>query len=405
MLKDYFKFSFLFFICSLLACPCSAFDVRTLLLLPDRPSQGKWVQRIKVIQPEPLSDITEPTQLIFQAQGMTRAVVRVAHLLLSPEGVELDDTGYGTVEIAPWQLPAGPCNIQIIAANDNAECDVFELQLWNDAQRTAKTRRGMPKKKPVGAKGLKLDFSDDFDVALSVSADGRGRRWNAHKPTFGDFSGWPFSDPNDGENAPFVIRDGYLVIQARKPHGTAGSTGLIAPVDMDGNGYWAKPPFYMECRFLAHSAPGTWPAFWTITNIHRGEGDELDIIEAYGGWGDKAANNTDYFVTTHYWGQFDADGKPRRGDDKRIKKADDDTSWSQDFHTYGLRVDEDSTTYYRDNVAVHRIPTNPISYHNKHVFLINYAIGGASGWHIDLERYGNRSNMYVDYVRVYTLKQ
>ena len=38
------------------------------------------------------------------------------------------------------------------------------------------------------------------------------------------------------------------------------------------------------------------------------------------------------------------------------------------------------------------------------VFLINYAIGGASGWHIDLERYGNRSNMYVDYVRVFTKK-
>ena len=38
------------------------------------------------------------------------------------------------------------------------------------------------------------------------------------------------------------------------------------------------------------------------------------------------------------------------------------------------------------------------------VFLINYAIGGASGWQIDLERYGNRSNMYVDYVRVFDKK-
>jgi hypothetical protein len=34
-------------------------------------------------------------------------------------------------------------------------------------------------------------------------------------------------------------------------------------------------------------------------------------------------------------------------------------------------------------------------------FLINYAIGGISGWKIDLERYGNVSDMYVDYVRVY----
>ena len=30
-----------------------------------------------------------------------------------------------------------------------------------------------------------------------------------------------------------------------------------------------------------------------------------------------------------------------------------------------------------------------------------YAIGGLSGWHIDLNRYGNQSDMWIDYVRVY----
>ena len=33
--------------------------------------------------------------------------------------------------------------------------------------------------------------------------------------------------------------------------------------------------------------------------------------------------------------------------------------------------------------------------------MVNYAIGGISGWKIDLERYGNGSDMYVDYIRVY----
>ena len=32
---------------------------------------------------------------------------------------------------------------------------------------------------------------------------------------------------------------------------------------------------------------------------------------------------------------------------------------------------------------------------------VNYAIGGISGWPIDLKRYGNGSDMYVDYIRVY----
>ena len=36
-----------------------------------------------------------------------------------------------------------------------------------------------------------------------------------------------------------------------------------------------------------------------------------------------------------------------------------------------------------------------------HFFLINYAIGGNSGWPIDLERYNRSSYMYVDYVRVF----
>lgn len=37
--------------------------------------------------------------------------------------------------------------------------------------------------------------------------------------------------------------------------------------------------------------------------------------------------------------------------------------------------------------------------------MINYSIGGISGWGIDLERYGNGSDMYVDYVRVYSGKE
>ena len=35
------------------------------------------------------------------------------------------------------------------------------------------------------------------------------------------------------------------------------------------------------------------------------------------------------------------------------------------------------------------------------VLLINYAIGGASGWKINLERYNNTSEMFVDYLRVF----
>ena len=387
---------------TLFALSASAYDITDLKDLPDHPEKGKWVQCIKVEAPRIHADLTTATPLSFQAKGMSRILVRCGKHILTPEGVNLDSEGRGRVTLNPKKLPAGPINIQIIADNAKKECDIYELQLLNAATKTAKTEKGMPMDCPAVAKGMKLDFYDDFDRGLSISKDGRGARWNAHKPTFGDFSGWPFCDPSDDTDGPFVLRDGYLVIQARKKPGTRGSTGLLAPVDMDGKGYWVTPPFYMECRFMAQSAPGTWPAFWTITNIHRGPGDELDIIEAYGGWGEKNPNNTGYFTTTHYWEQKDENGKQLPGDDKLIKTDKDDTSWSQDFHTYGVYVDKDSTVYYRDGLPVHSIATNAMSFENKHVFLINYAIGGASGWQIDLERYGNRSNMYVDYVRVFT---
>jgi beta-glucanase (GH16 family) len=175
---------------------------------------------------------------------------------------------------------------------------------------------------------------------------------------------------------------------------------------MDGKGFRATPPFYMECRLMAHSAPGTWPAFWTITNINRGQGDELDVVEAYGGWGKGNPNNTGYWVTSHFWAQHDAEGKPLKSPDKLVEMTAGrlGTSWSQTFHTYGLRVDAEHTIYYLDDEEVYRHPTNSFSL-QPHVILINYAIGGASGWQTDLERYGNRSDMYVDYLRVFEQKQ
>ena len=77
------------------------------------------------------------------------------------------------------------------------------------------------------------------------------------------------------------------------------------------------------------------------------------------------------------------------------------TSWSQTFHTYGLLIEADKTTYYLDDEEVWSHPTNSYSYQQPHVILINYAIGGSSGWKINLDRYNNTSEMYVDYLRVF----
>ena len=74
--------------------------------------------------------------------------------------------------------------------------------------------------------------------------------------------------------------------------------------------------------------------------------------------------------------------------------------WSTTFHTYAAKIDRKETVYYFDGIEVLRHRTNELSL-QPHCVAVNYAIGGISGWPIDLKRYGDGSDMYVDYIRVY----
>lgn len=381
------------------------------ILMATNPSDPQWVETIQVLSPAPCSDISGRVEISLQARGMEHLTARCyvndcsralpQECNLTPKGIRLDRKGKGSFWLNAKKLPHGPLTIQITGSTATGEQDLYELQLYNTGGKPSATA-GIPDTVPSAARGMRLAYSDDFDGPPSISRDGRGTCYNAHKPTFGDFSGWPFSDPEGSEN-PFRQRDTYLIIRAHKADGTRGSTGLIATVDMDGKGFRATPPCYMECRLMAQSAPGTWPAFWTITNINRGEGDELDIIEAYGGWGEGNPNSTGYWVTSHFWGQKDEQGEPLKHPGKLINMTarGQGTSWSQTFHTYGLLITSETTTFYLDDEAVWSHPTNSYSFQQPHVLLVNYAIGGASGWKINLERYANTSEMYVDFLRVF----
>jgi hypothetical protein len=113
-----------------------------------------------------------------------------------------------------------------------------------------------------------------------------GARYGAHKPDHLDFSSIPFSDPSP--QRPFFQRDSYLIVRANALLNTAG---LICSINSkDGTGFTVNAPFYMECRFIAPDAIGTWPAWWALTDDFKNgkwpdKSDELDIIEAYGGDG------------------------------------------------------------------------------------------------------------------------
>lgn len=397
-----------------------------------------FVQAIAVESPEPGASVQHDVPIILKAPGMDEvslfcwqqpehgdvwAAGRNAHIATQrSEG----DHAFRIVFPAD-DFPHGPITLRLYARNSKGKQDYYELQLFNRGG--ARWRQGIPPCDPPGAKGMRLVFADDFDGPLSISSDGHGARYAAHKTGGGDFSGWPFSDPV-GDQQPFSQCDTYLRIHASKPAGTKGRTGILSSLRADGTGLCVPVPAYFECRFVAQSAPGSWPAFWTLTKgtlgldktdpryaaIQAMGTDELDIIEAYGGYGAKNPNARGvYHSVSHFWQQnpppawsinVTPEGALNPGYRPVNFRTDtlmlgEKSAWSWTFHTYGLAITETDTIYYFDNIEIGRHPTAPVSRKQPAWFLINYAIGGLSGWPIDLERYGNRSDMWVDFVRVY----
>jgi hypothetical protein len=376
-----------------------------------------WTEVIQVLEPAPRSEVQGDVKVSFKAPGMNwatawcwqqpdnpRSVPPAAwgkDVELTPNGMKLGADGSGSFVFPANKFPNGPVNVRIHARNDEGKKDIYELQLFNSGG--VAWNQGIPKTNPPGAKGLKLIFADDFNGPLSITSDGRGARYSSHKPGGGDFSGWQFSDVL-GPGKPFSQQGTWLRIAGRKDdESPKGRSGLIASVDQDFKGVWAKAPCYLECRFTAQSAIGTWPAFWTLAFQGKGVTDELDIIEAYGGRGKGNPNHPGYSLVTHYWGQKNPDGSDRKADSARppIMELGGKSYWSTTFHTYAVYVGLEETIYYFDDMEVHCHPTNSVSRDNPHLFLVNLAIGGISGWPINLSRYGEGTDMWVDYIRVY----
>ena len=380
-----------------------------------------FVQSIKVLTPRYCSNVKGSFKVVFEAKGMTQALARCwksggewgSDAVLAD--LKLGADGLGEFTFPADEFPNGPLTIRIQAIDGKGHQDYCELQLYNLGG--VKWRQGIPKSDPPGAKGMKLVYKDDFDGPLSISPDGCGAKYAAHKTGGGDFSGWPFCD-QEGDCLPFGQQGTFLRIHASKPFGTKGRTGILSSLRSDGTGVAVPVPAYFECRLICHSAPGSWGAFWTLSKGTIGMSkddpkfeetkaagcDELDVLECYGGYGPRNPNHGGkYGVTTHWWGQKEM-GKPPHSFPDAMKMAG-GSSWSWTFHTYGLAITETDTVYYFDDVEVLRHPTGPVTKSQDTWFLINYAIAGISGWPYDLERYGNESDMWVDWVRVYCGKE
>jgi hypothetical protein len=360
------------------------------------------------------STISGTTPLRIHAPGLTSVTVKCwkqggAFGADSTVGtVALDGDGNGTIAFPADDFPHGPITVRVSGAHWLTRDNCY-LQLYN--QGGVIWNQGLPARPPPEARGMSLVFADDFTQPLSISGTDTHATYFDHKPGGGDFGAFPFAGHADPNN-PFSQIDSYLRIRADE---ATKSAGLISSVKWDDSGVKASVPCYFECRFLAPSAPGTWPAFWIMTDYmtDRLKGrdvpvDELDVVEEYGGEGPgqpaKSGDTSDasYRVTSHFWNQGAA-GEAQPGIYKPVylRRLGGGSSWWETFHTYGCKVTATDTIYYCDDVEVGRHPTGAVSKKYPFFFLIDLAIGG-NGWPVDLSQSGGIADMYVDYVRVYS---
>jgi len=385
------------------------------------PAKTNLVQAIVVTSPAYCSSIKGDTTISFKAPGMA-----IVHALcwqqptaadpspwghdadLAP-GLKLDAGGAGSFVFHSDQFPNGPMNLRLYARDSGTNQDICELQLYNEGG--VIWNQGIPKTDPPAAQGMKLAFADDFDGPLSIAKDDSGRYWTHWAG--GDNTAWGFGE-NEGPRNPFSQVGTFLRIHATKPPGMKGVTGSLCSVHKDRTGITVTAPCYFECRLLAQNAPGTWPAFWVTTNSTDPKMgcDEMDVIEGYGTSAKSHSGLwTMYHATTHFWGQPQPDWNTKKGPDgkpKPFKPASatpktmtlgGKSSWSTTFHTYGLLITQQETVYYFDNIEIVRHPTGKVAGTLPMNFFVNLAFGG--GWPVDLQRYGNQSDMWVDYVRLY----
>ncbi|MBP3966499.1 discoidin domain-containing protein [Paenibacillus lignilyticus] len=384
---------------------------------PTEPPTGEYPNyQVSVVSPSYGASINGTITIKFYAPGMQNVWARSWHQpdTAHPNANGYDSwfqrvtpaaNGYGEVTFPAADFPHGPITV-ILSAWDSPEgnpnyahSDNCYVQLYNEGGVTWK--QGIPSA-PSQASGMSVLFQDDFTGPLSASRTGAGATYATSKPDapngteFGEAIFADYGSAND----PFaILGSNYLRIRAKKaPSGTVDpmgwnrtyTGGLLSSVRTNGTGV-AATYGYFEARILMPAGKGTWPAFWLMSQNSISQGvpstAEIDTVEAYGQDPNGACQ------AKHWWA-----GNPEMHDthcsSSNFAFGDNASTW----HIYGTKITPTDTIYYIDNVEVWRHTTFDQA-KTPMYFMINLALGG--GWPIDLARYNNQVDMFVDYVRVF----
>ncbi|MFC4693812.1 glycoside hydrolase family 16 protein [Geodermatophilus arenarius] len=312
-----------------------------------------------------------------------------------------DEDGLAVLPLDLASAPRGPVTVRVDPVPDAAATDEdlptsLYVQLYNRAGRDLTPDSTAPE-------GMTLQWAEEFDRPLSVSATGAGADYAAVKPdasSSGQFGDAPFADPASDDGTLTTLDDQYLRIRTQPAQGagdqdgTDNVAGLLASTDVDGAGFIAQYG-YFEARILGAPGAGTWPAFWMLDAESAARpsdtSTEVDTVELYG------HDTLGSCHTVHDWGSEEA-GEPGTGAPS-CNSPNGFTDWAIAWHTYAARITPDGAAFTIDGQVVASADsltrtTEPF------FFLLDLALGG--GWPVDLAPTGGVSDTYVDWVRVWT---
>lgn len=227
-----------------------------------------------------------------------------------------------------------------------------------------------------------LTFEEEFD-ALDVSGRGCDTRWIAHTPWNGDFGAAIFTDPS--ARFPFTVEDGVLRIEASKDTDGKWYSGLLSSWNTCDEGF-AQAYGYFEIRARLPAGSGFWPAFWLIGVDRERYTAEIDVFEYH------SIRPSRFSSTLHV--------HPRADDIERYNEffltEVEPGSLAEDFHLWGVSLEEDELVLYFDRREIGRAPMRE-EYRQPMFVLLNLAMDKGE---ITSET-PDTDYMYVDYVKVY----
>jgi beta-glucanase (GH16 family) len=238
------------------------------------------------------------------------------------------------------------------------------------------------------AGGWKLYWSDEFDSTGYLNPN----NWWIRVASAGWVNGEQqrYTDGHDQENSNIYIKNGFLIIVAKKSSSGEITSGRIESENKKQFMYGR-----MECRARLPIGKGYWPAFWMLGwDINKGVGwprcGELDIMEGKG----RLPNWTS--------GAFHcAAGTPVKAGNYTLPSN--VPNFHDAFHIFAAEWNTDTIRWYADTVnfltmTKAQVPTAPID--KDYFFTVNLAVGGGFDGNVDATTPFPES-LIVDYVRVY----